>query len=263
MRKDKSKIIRLIFKFCIVLIFIFTFSYSTRFNNTNIKIYGDNDNESVKLSCKKNSKDSSNKLVKLFCLDSDKTLDYRGYAEYGYFLRADSVEVKDNKTIINMLAKLHDQCTFADIYLKYEVDNEKIIQKVNVNYSSSEKKEANILNSIIPEKVILKLPLKKESSWEQKFEYNGKEYKALTKIENISEEKGVKKYETKTIVDNIKGFQNNKYVEKCVYEEGKGLVKFDMTVPINSSYSCCEGKEFGYSFNNIIIDKKHEIIKDK
>ena len=85
----------------------------------------------------------------------------------------------------------------------------------------------NRLHSIIPNQIILKLPLEVNNSWEQKFTFKDKEYTAKTIITGIkATDQGNKQYTTKIVIENVPGYFNNQYIEERVYEENKGLVSF-------------------------------------
>lgn len=166
-------------------------------------------------------------LENIMTSDKNVKMDYRGYAEYGYYLWFNKEYKKDDKTFLYYNGEINDACKFGDIYLKYEINNKNIIQSIMVNYYYPSIKQEHKLNSIIQDKIVLQLPLEKGNKWTQKFTYNGKEYTGETTITDIYNYEGNTRYETVTKVKDIAGFKNNEYFERCIYEENKGLISFE------------------------------------
>ena len=126
-------------------------------------------------------------------------------------------------------------------------------------------KDERLLNSIIPNKVLLKLPLEVGNSWTEKFSYQEKEYTAMTEIVRIdTNEDGKLTYETLTTVAGIEGDYNGCYKETRVFTTGSGMTSFSSFFAFESTGTDDEDFEqaedlylFGYSLSaeNIIIEE--------
>ncbi|SHH08359.1 hypothetical protein SAMN02745221_01644 [Thermosyntropha lipolytica DSM 11003] len=93
-------------------------------------------------------------------------------------------------------------------------------------------------HSIIPDKIILKTPLKEGNRWTQNFTYQGKKYQAQTEIIKIEGEQGKREIRTETRVEGLKAFPGGVYKEISVYKENEGLVYYERTLE----------KELGFNF---------------
>ncbi len=179
------------------------------------------------------------KLLKVFPTDVETKAIYNGYAEYGHTIIFSKTEGLKNKSKLFKYyvdGVVHD--AKGDSYnrkfnIKYVIDKNSIKEIVVNNDEFREKGVNNKLNSIIPNQIILKLPLKVGNSWEQKFTYNNKEYVANTVITFANRSnKNKKLYKTRTVVDKIEGFFNDRYIEERLYEENRGLISFTNSMPL-------------------------------
>lgn len=104
-------------------------------------------------------------------------------------------------------------------------------------------------SSIIPEKHVLVLPLNVGSSWEQEFNYSGSPQKSKTTLIKIElSPAGKRLYTTETIVFGIKGFKDNRYYEKTVFEEGYGIVSFEKSLELTIN-EAGEYEDIGFDFS--------------
>lgn len=112
--------------------------------------------------------------------------------------------------------------------ITYTIDKNAIKEVIINNDEFRREGTDNRLHSIIPNQIILKLPLEVNNSWEQNFTYKEKDYIAKTIITRIdTTDKGAKQYTTKIVINNVPGYFNDQYIEERVYEENKGLISFN------------------------------------
>ena len=111
----------------------------------------------------------------------------------------------------------------------------------------------NLVNSIIPSKVVLKGELETGATWTETFEYNGQTYEAINQLTVQTSEAGVTQYRVDTTVKDMPGYIQPDYVETRIYEEGKGLVSFTNLQPLSQfdedypkDYPEVEFYQFGY-----------------
>ena len=140
--------------------------------------------------------------------------------------------------------------------LTYEITNQAVIEHIYNEDPYNQLKDERLLNSIIPNKVLLKLPLEVGNSWTEKFSYQEKEYTAMTEIVRIdTNEDGKLTYETLTTVAGIEGDYNT---------TGSGMTSFSSFFAFESTGTDDEDFEqaedlylFGYSLSaeNIIIEE--------
>lgn len=184
---------------------------------------------------KKENKDYSKTLATIFPDKVGTTAHYFGLAEYGHNVELTSVK-KTDATVVYKIDGTMDDARGGDpdtrtFKVTYTVDHTSIKEVIVNNDELRAKGQDNRLNSIIPNQIILKLPLEVGTKWNQKFTYKKQEYTAATKITQIIEgTDGNKQYVTKTTVDDIDGFYNNQYYEIRTYEVGKGLIQFQNTM---------------------------------
>ncbi len=180
---------------------------------------------------------------------------YYGYAEYGHIMSIVGIKTDIDFYNISIKGYMNDGVEDPDPHgnrtftIEYNFNNSEIKEYIVNNEDNS-----NNINSIIPNKTILKLPLKEGNSWEDVFSYNGKNYTALSVLEEIrtNDEELKKEYVVRTTVNDIEGFPDNTYVEQSVYREGTGLVGFIKTGLYYESYMPLTEDEpfnFGYGLS--------------
>lgn len=120
--------------------------------------------------------------------------------------------------------------------LTYHITPTEIIESIQQDESLFENRSTQTLFSIIPNKVVLKMPLVLENEWQETFTYQGKTYHATSVISNLwLDEWDHPCYQVETDVLNIEGFENNRYQETRIYTEGLGLTYFKNNLPLNTS----------------------------
>lgn len=201
----------------------------------------------------------SKDLLSFFPLNEDSQLHFHGYAEYAHFLTVNKVDFTTSKATITLTGSMMDGYNLdkSQINIKYNIDNSSVNEYIIVNHEGESKDTKHTLSSIISNQTILKLPLKVNNSWEQKFFYNGIEHEATTTITSVKNINNLKQCTTVTIVDNIDGYLNNTYTEEKTYEEGKGLIFFSVSTPLDGSfpYIVFENNTFSYILDEFIEKK--------
>lgn len=184
---------------------------------------------------------------KEFFYNEDEEIRYNGYAEYGYILDK-MIENKEYKVISynGVMADGYGEDDrgsrqFILDYLFNVVDEQPaVIEKIeNFDYT---KDRSDVLNSIIPNFIILKGDLIEGNSWDQSFVYKEKEYIAKTTIKDLN----ANSFTIETIVEGMEDFPNKTYKEERTYEKGVGLLSFSNT-PINDGEYPEDQYIFGYS----------------
>lgn len=206
----------------------------------------------------------SEELASIFPYEVDTTLYYQGFVEYGHIITVRDVKVTDDKQekIITAegymgdgLGPISEKGTIRKFDIRYLILNDRVVEEIK-----ELNEETRVHKTIIPNKIILKLPLQTGNSWDQKFKDNeGREYTAKTTIEKVEAlENGVKKYTVKTTVDKIPGYKGSKYVETRVFETGKGMTEFINRL---SGYVDEKGKtqfyDFDFHYELFKITKEH------
>lgn len=191
--------------------------------------------------------------------EPDSPIAYDGMAEYGHLLtleRVDKAEGED--TVFVYQGVMNDGYGDVDgtrsFVLTYTLTEDTLIESITNRDPQRKFEDERLLNSIIPNKVILKGALKTGTTWTETFEYEGKSYQALNELTIQMTEEGKTRYQVDTIVENISGFMNETYKEVRVFEEGLGLVSFTNTLPLDyfgedyqAEYTEEEFYLFGYS----------------
>lgn len=136
--------------------------------------------------------------------------DHNGDMLYRY--KGEIIDLSDGE------AKKEDLEFFENIYVTKDSLIEEVIGSSKYNYS------------IIDKKVALKLPLTKGNMWEEEVSYKGNKYTATTEIIDVLEDEEGKTVITKTVINDIKGFDNNTYKEIRVYKENEGLIYFSKPI---------------------------------
>ena len=120
--------------------------------------------------------------------------------------------------------------------LTYHITPTEIIESIQQDESLFENRSTQTLFSIIPNKVVLKMPLVLENKWQETFTYQEKTYQATSRISSLwLDEWDRPCYQIETDVSNIEGFENNRYQETRIYTEGLGLTYFKNNLPLNTS----------------------------
>lgn len=186
---------------------------------------------------------------------------YHGYAEFGYALKFSEKKQGDNA----------DELIYKGYMIDGESDdpNEKNftetieLAKDGTVTSKIVKAEPfglydslKLMDTVVEDQVILKLPLEVGNKWEQPFTFKGQELVAKTELVEVEEVEGKKRYKTELTVEGIEDFFENKYVESRVYEEGKGLVEFENRFPLSAFSSDAPGlSEEDYIFSYSLVQE--------
>ena len=191
---------------------------------------------------------------------------FNGYAEYGHFQTLKKAQEFGSVFQIifdGMMTDGYGESVDRLFQLTYEITDEMVIEQIYNEDPYNQLKDSRLLNSIIPNKVLLKLPLEVGNSWTQTFSYQEKEYTAMTEIVRIETNKdGRVTYETFTTVAGIEGDYNARYKETRVFTTGSGMTSFSSLFSFESIGMDDEDFEqsddlylFGYSLSaeNIII----------
>ena len=193
---------------------------------------------------------------------------FNGYAEYGHFQTLKTAQECGSVFQIifdGMMTDGYGESESRVFQLTYEITNQAVIEHIYNEDPYNQLKDERLLNSIIPNKVLLKLPLEVGNSWTEKFSYQEKEYTAMTEIVRIdTNEDGKLTYETLTTVAGIEGDYNGCYKETRVFTTGSGMTSFSSFFAFESTGTDDEDFEqaedlylFGYSLSaeNIIIEE--------
>lgn len=177
----------------------------------------------------------SKELASIFPDKEGATATYFGLAEYGHKVTLTSIDKTLSKATFNVDGYIDDargeDVSKRKFEVVYTVDKNSITEVVVNNDEFRTTGKNDRLNSIIPAKIILKLPLKVGTTWEQEFTYKNKQYTSVTEISKVTTvNKSSKQYVTITTVKNIEGFFNKEYYEERTYETGRGLVTFSNTM---------------------------------
>lgn len=199
----------------------------------------------------------SRNLLSFFPQKENTQLHFQGYAEYAHSLTINKIDFTSSVASVILSGSMMDAYSSEtrEIDVKYVVSNNSVNEYVIVTHE--DKSKEHTFNSIIPNQTILKLPLKIDNSWKQKFHYEGTEYEATTTITSVKAENNLTTCTTTTIVTNIEGYLNNTYREERTYEEGKGLISFSVSTPLDDSfpYAVFENNTFSYILDQYIEKK--------
>lgn len=169
-------------------------------------------------------------LVKIFPQTIGLQQLFSGYAEYGHVQTLK--EARETETTVELLfeGEMRDGRGDSEqriFQLTYEVTDEAVIEHVQNSDPYNQLHNSTLLNSIIPNKVILKLPLEVGNSWDETFSYKGQQYTARTEIIRIDLlENGEKEYETLTTVKGIEEYYQECYKENRVFRTNRGMTSF-------------------------------------
>lgn len=176
-------------------------------------------------------------LAKIFPRDTEEHF-YHGYSEFGYSLKFEKVEEKDGKMnlIYNgyMIDGEGDDPNDRNFKMVYELSDDGAVCKVEKLKEFGTYDSLHLMNSVVEDQMVLKLPLETGNKWEEEFIFQGKTYTAHSEVVNVyKSDSGNICYTVQTKVDNIEGFLDNSYSEERTYEEGKGLTKFENKLPLS------------------------------
>lgn len=176
-------------------------------------------------------------LAKIFPQDAVEHF-YHGYSEFGYSLKFEKREEKDGK--INLIYKGYmidgegDDPNDRTFKMVYELSEEGVVVRIEKSKEFGTYDSLHLMNSVVEEQHVLKFPLERGNKWEEKFIFQGKTYTAHSEIVDVyKSDAGNLCYNVTTHVDGIDGFLDNTYDELRVYEEGKGLIKFENKLPLS------------------------------
>lgn len=199
----------------------------------------------------------SKDLLSFFPQKEGSQLYFHGYAEYAHFLTVNEINFTSSEASIILKGSMMDSYNLGDRQLdvKYTVNSNSVNESITVSHE--DKSQDHALNSIIPNQTILKLPLKVDNSWKQKFSYDCAEYEAITTITSVKTINNLLQCTTTTTVSNIDGYPNNTYSEERTYEEGRGLISFSVSTPLDESfpYVVFEDNIFSYILDQYIEKK--------
>jgi hypothetical protein len=174
-------------------------------------------------------------LAKVFPQIIGETYIYDGYAEYNHSIILKNVINKKVRLINYFEGNIND--ARGGIYanrpfnITYIIDKDSIRELIVNKDKYRTNLTNNRLHSIVPNQIILKLPLEINNRWEQQFVYNNKNYVAEIEIIEVTLSKeNNKQYVTRLTVNGIPGYINEKYIEEKVYVEGKGLINFSNSI---------------------------------
>ena len=202
----------------------------------------------------------STELLDLFPKTLNLEQQYHGYAEYGHLQVLQNIENNETNFLITFKGMMmdgfghHEERTFN---MMYEVTDNYVVETIDNHDEYSRHGSTELLNSIIPQKVIIKLPLEVGTTWNETFEYQGAEYSAKSSIVRSDvNDAGNHEYEVSTVVEDIEGFYNDTYKETRVFEEGRGMTSFQNLMSraeVGVEYAPEEDSEdlylFGYSLS--------------
>ena len=166
-----------------------------------------------------------------------KEIAYDGYAEYGHLLTLEKIEeTKEGDLVYRYHGLMNDGLGDEDgsrsFELTYTLTSDALVETIENHDEYRLYEETSLLDSIIPNKVLLKGNLKTGTTWKESFEYQGQPYTAINELTVLKTEEGATQYRVDTIVENIPDFVNHTYTETRVFEEGLGLISFTNISPL-------------------------------
>lgn len=189
----------------------------------------------------------NSRLLKMLAMEQDKELQYQGTAEFKYRLKLNHVEQIDDVTFISYKGWFEDrrggEPDKKGLYMDYLVSKDEIYQLIK-NVDTSQEKHSSQFISIIPHQIVLQAPLEIRHSWEQEFLYDPNLYfefnepvepqylTAVHTITDIDTNGGKPIFTVETEVKGAKGFYNETYKEVKRWEQDKGLISFESTLPL-------------------------------
>ncbi|WP_423893525.1 hypothetical protein [Filifactor alocis] len=176
-------------------------------------------------------------LAQIFPQDGEEHF-YHGYSEFGYSLKFEKREEKDGKTTLvyqgYMIDGEGDDPNDRTFKMVYELSEDGAVCRVEKSKEFGTYDSLHLMNSAVEEQSVLKFPLERGNKWEEEFIFRGRTYTAHSEIVDVYKSaSGNTCYNVTTHVDGIDGFLGNTYDELRVYEEGKGLTKFENKLPLS------------------------------
>ncbi len=172
----------------------------------------------------------SQELLDVFPKTLNLQQQFHGYAEYGHIQLLTDIENKESIFSIIFEGQMADgmgQYEGRVFDLVYEVTKDSVIERIENQDPYKRLEDENLLNSIIPQRTILKLPLQVGTTWDESFNFEGKEYVATTTLTKVEvNEAGNTEYVTETIVPSIEGYFEETYKEVRTFEQGRGMINF-------------------------------------
>lgn len=193
-------------------------------SDSNTKDNTDNKNGSSS-SEKESFKDTYVKYIP----ESSNTMNYRGYAEYGYDLTLASSNKTDSLDTYTFNGSMADGIGHVEgkpdrvFTLAYEVTDEYIKEVVTNNDVTNNYTDR--LNSLVANHIVIKGAIEVGTSWTETTIIDEKEYTAETTVTEASDSS----FTTKTIIKDFT-MDGKAYDEERVYEIGKGLVHFSINL---------------------------------
>ncbi|SHH17502.1 hypothetical protein [Tepidibacter thalassicus] len=186
----------------------------------------------------------SDELLKYFPSVEGTVLNYCGVLEYEQTLTLNNVIDNDKEIKLNFKGEILDQSEGEGLPKKDRIlETEYIIGKNSVK-EVQKNLNRRYSQSVIREQVVLKLPIEKGNTWNQKVVVDGKEYTAQTKITDVfKDDKNKSIVKTETVIKGIENYPENTYREIKIFKEGKGLVEFKNTILLGEDKNPFE---FGY-----------------
>ncbi|HAX74087.1 MAG TPA: hypothetical protein DCY20_11230 [Firmicutes bacterium] len=156
---------------------------------------------------------------------------FNGIAEYGHLLKLQYIQNNNELGIKyqyegSMNDARGDETTPRIFDAAYSVTKDSIIEQINNHDPYNRLDDPQLLNSIIPNKIVIKAPLENGNTWEEAFEYKGKSYVAVNTLTIKKSASEAAQYEVSTVVKDIENYLNNTYKEVRVFEAEKGMVSF-------------------------------------
>lgn len=180
---------------------------------------------------------------------------FNGYAEYGHLQTLVKVEEKGPIFELTFEGQMMDGIGDYEhrlFELKYEIDNQSVTEKIINHDFYNRFKDELLLNSIIPNKVVLRAPLEVKNSWLETFPYEGEDYTAKTTIIRAElNEDDLMEYETLTTVEGMTDYYSDTYKENRIFVEGSGMTSFSNLFSfdeIDVDYEASEQSEDLYIF---------------
>lgn len=174
---------------------------------------------------------------------------FQGYLDYMHTLNCVKEEENDDGKISKYKGEIsHKNGEKSNFYIIQTVNKDSIIE----NIECDDKNNKNL--SIIPNKIALKLPINEGITWSQKINIEGKSYNVNSNINKVEKatNKSRKRIHVIYTINNIPGYKNNTYTEKCIYEESLGLVFFEKSLPENYEFKTFNfkrsDKHIGYKY---------------
>ena len=191
-------------------------------------------------------KNNTVSLSDFFKVDVNTVYSYEGTSEYSHALMLQDVTNKDNAKQFNFKGYMTEGIGPIDLegrertfFISYHVYDDKVIREDENG-----------------KRIVLKTPLKEGTTWNTVVKINNQEYNAkstITELKDIAD-KGESRLRSvvETKVNLGSQFNNNVYLEKEVYDFGRGLVYFEKPIYLDNHTSM----SFNYSLINTMEKEK-------